>query len=591
MKRGKCRTAALLLCAGLALGQVEAGSVLASETVYGPSPVSEEELYRAGVLNRYEEYLKGYYNPWLLEDDSMLYYCSWADEIESSNGAEKAILWATHELTGKKLDEDAYSTYLATLLAMVEKGMNDTIAAQASYTAKMGIGDGLKAGGKATISTLLGTDTLSSLKGALKFTEGMIDELDILNKDIRTDEQAVLMAAAAASYDQKRIILEAIRDYAADEELKKAAENYLNVNAWLLCSRAEYALDTTKNSVATSLKTVGVPDTGDITEFLGTTAAKELAPYIKKKVGENAGKAVAAAGKFTAAVPSVFAGFAIGGGIMSMFCGDDIELFREMKAMDEIGNALNRAFQSRVAGISSMTASISQTQGGTSAIPGMGEKNVPEGGFTDTALTEEQRYESIRKVVALGQGLVYTRLRGEYCGVESLRGKKNAPEDLDGIFDQAVEYLTGHYAALCRIFPKLEMQVIVTEKSAAKTVYWQGSQELFNCSIARPIIEIPDMPEVAKKINDSQTWIDIYQNIQKFCGEMEQECVSMAAERGEAGDYPSAYSVWLADTYSTAGAVSFQMIESSYYSGAAHPLSANFCATFDLAEGEGAVSR
>ncbi|MGN0478225.1 MAG: PdaC/SigV domain-containing protein [Hominenteromicrobium sp.] len=513
----------------------------------------EAEAYRQRVFQRYEDYRSGQNTYAYLVDTSRFAYCAWADEIESCNAVEKAILWATHKLLGKELDTEAYMNYLTRIMALMDKGMTETLAAQANYTAKE---SGLKQAmdiGAATLSAFLDVGYLEKINKDLKALGAGIDLIKITSETIVDSSAAILATALSESCAQKVAFLEAIRDNTDDKALKKAAESLINTAELELA----FHLDNRTFSVlldSADFTAYWLDDTNlDIAiETMGNRLIKEFEPWVRYILGDNsltqklstaAGAALFGMGKLLVAYGCVKTGFTIGGAVMAPFFADDVELFREMKAMDEIGSALS------------------------AVLPDLA--STASGGSGDT------KYTAIRDLVAVGEGLCYVRLRGEYCAVESIRNKKTAPQNLDEIFGWTTSLLTRCYSALAAIFPDRAQQVIVAV-SVEET-----EDPVFLSSLAKPTVYMPGAEDIAEKINNSEPLSSLYDHM----AEQRDLDDSSAHESAGFGFYPWEYTVKLYDTYATAGALSLQFMEISY-SGGAHPMSVRYSYNFDLETGE-----
>ena len=542
MKRVKS-VVALLLSALLLIGMLP-GSVLADEA-------QEAEAYRERVFQRYEDYCSGQNTYAHLIDTSRFSYCAWADEIESYNAVEKAILWATHKLLGKELDTEAYMDYLTKIMALMDRGLTETLAAQANYTAKE---NGLKQAmdiGAATLTAFLDVGYLEKINKDLKALGAGIDLIKIVSETTVDTSAAVLATALSESCAHKIAFLEAIRDNTDDKALKKAAESLIST------ATLEFAFHLDKRTFSAVLDSADFTtywldedNLGDAIEAAGNRLAKEFEPWARYVLGDNSltqklstagGAALFGMGKLLSAYGCIKTGFAIGGAVMAPFFADDVELFREMKAMDEIGGALTTALPSLV--------------------------KAANGGSGDSKLT------AIRDFVAVGEGLCYVRLRGEYCAVESIRDKKTAPQNLDEIFGHTTDLLTRCYSALAAIFPDRAQQVIVTV-SVEET-----EDPVFTSSLAKPTVYMPGAEDIAEKITNSEPLTTLYSH----AVEQREESLSEARKYGDL--YSWDYTIKLYDTYATAGALSLHFMEINY-SGGIHPMHARYSYNFDLATGE-----
>lgn len=548
------RLVSVLLCLLLVIGTVPA-SVLADET----TDAAEAERYRSGVFSRYDLYLEDYASDYThLTDRSLYAYCAWADEIESYGAVRKSILWATHKLTGKELDTDAYADYLMKIMTMQEKGLLDTLAAQAAYTAKSSLLDNALNIGSATLSMLLDADAIKEISLGLKAAKSTVDFFALTEDTILNTQQALLLTYYSKSYEQKLSFLTAIRDNTDDAALKEAAGDLIQAAGlqftYLVMNDAD---DLGKALGGVALQLGGFDDFNDtvngVIEGAGQFLADRFDPDSKNfvdtigklsiKAGSLPQKTLRLFGLGASYFSAISAGFAIGGAIGAAFWGDDIEMFREMKAMNAIGIALSR-------GLNDYVSAANQ-------------------GYDETA------YENVRKVVAAGQALTYVRLRGEYCAVESIRGKDSAPDNLDDIYAATAANLTRYYNALAAIFPPQEGQVIVN----ACTVETENT--MFTSSIVLPVVYLPGNEEVAEKINNST----VMQNFHDGNITYREENRATTAEYGSASGFTCFYDVYMDTVYSTAGALSMMFSELTYLGGN-HPMHSYFGFTFDLETGE-----
>lgn len=544
MKRIATRVTALALSLLLLLGAL-------------PAPVRADEAaeaasYRAGVFQRYEDYAYGANNDFPLRNTANYAYCAWADDIESRSGAEKAILWATHKLLGKELNTDAYINYLTKILAMQERGFTETLSAQAEYTAKANAVQQAIQLGSVSFSAVLDMGVLEKAAKTLKSLGAGIDLIKSASATVSNVSQALVLLHFSESYEQKLALLEAIRDNTDDKALKEAAEALIGTATLEFSYFVEqFAQNAFGDYASFTLNLNGAYDFSELLEMAATELADKFEPWAKFVLTGGKDMAVArlaalpkaalyGVGKFAAAASYIKAGFSIGGAVMALFFADDVELFREMKAMDVTGNALSAALEQ-------LSDTIDNSDG-------------------------DEKYAAIRDLVAAGQGLCYVRLRGEYCAVESIRGKAAAPDNLDEIFGRTTDLLNRCHNALARIFPEGERQVIVTVdeentvEAAAET------------SIARIQVYVSDNPETGEKITASEALTTLYADAAT------DRDNAIAQGRRYASGYPYDYTLKLFDAYATSGALSLQFMASAYLGGA-HPMSSRFTYTFDLETG------
>lgn len=512
---------------------------------------AEADAYRGRVFQRYEDYCFGANTYTHLLHDFQFAYCAWADEIDSRSAVEKVILWATHKLLGKELNTEAYMDYLTKIMALMDKGLTETLAAQANYTAKeSGLEQAVNIG-SATLSAFLDVGYLEKINKDLKAIGAGIDLLKTAADTVVDGCEAVLATALSESCAHKIAFLETIRDHTDNKTLKKAAENLINT------AMLEFAFHLDQRTFSAVLDSADFTtywldedNLSDAIEAAGNRLAKEFEPWARYVFGDSSliqklpaagGAALFGMGKLLAAYGCVSTGLTLGGAIMAPFFADDVELFREMRAMDEIGGALCAAF------------------------PGLAD--AADGGDGDPKL------KAIRDLVAVGEGLCYVRLRGEYCAIESIRDKKDAPQNLDDVFARTADQLTRCYSALAAIFPDRAQQVLVVVPLE------ETEDPYLSTSLAKPIVYMPGAEDIADRITNSEPLTTLYDH-----AAAQREDYAESAQKYADG-YAWDYTIKLLDAYSTAGALSLQFMEYTYMGGA-HPMHARYTYTFDLATGK-----
>lgn len=544
MKKLFRRMTALLLSTLLLLGALPLAQA---------DEAAEADAYREGVFQRYDDYYYGMNQYQHLQNTSNYAYCAWADDIESRGGVEHAFLWATNKLLGKALDTDAYIDYLSKILAMQEKGFVETLSAQAEYTMKASAVEQALKLGTVSFSAVLNTGVLESAAKNLKALGAGIDIIKCTANTVSDVSHALLLTHFSESYAQKLAFLEAVRDNTEDKKLEKAAEALIGTATLEFSYYVEQLTAKALPAYADfTLNIDGAYDFSGLLEAAATELADKFEPWAKfvltggkdmalERLGALPKAALFGAGKFVSAASYVKAGFAVGGAVMALFFADDVELFREMTAMDTIGNALS--------------AALTDIENDISA--GSGDK----------------KYASIRDLVAAGQALCYVRLRGEYCAVESIRGKDGSPEDLDGIFSRTTDLLNRCHSALGLIFPEPERQIIVTAEEERTT------EPNVNTSIAHVQIHVSNDPEIGEKITSSSALRDLYDSA------YEERDNTITDGRLYGDRYAYDYTFKLFDAHATPGALSLQFMSASYYGGA-HSISNRIFFTFDLETGE-----
>ncbi|MCD7859498.1 MAG: RsiV family protein [Firmicutes bacterium] len=532
------RMLALLLCAALLSGMA---AMPAAAEEY-----DEADTLREGVFTRYETYITGSNTFSGLLNGGNYSHWLWANEIMSKSDVEKGVMWASDFLLGTSLNKDAYVDYLAKILTLFDMGFAETVSAQADYTETSSGMEKLCDLGSATVQAVLQATGVSEIGDGIKLLTSGIGTMEGLSDVTMTYSQALILMHFAENYKEKVAFLEAIRDNTDDEALKEAAEVMIE-SSGVLCSYYGWLLlkDTTLDFAAL---VNGGFDIGDCMELIGEGGSKMFADWAADLSFKGAdilasGSAVLSGASLCFAyLPCVWAGFQLGSAIMSLFFGDQAELYREAKAMTTIGEAL------------------------CEAIPAINEIAL-------TSTDEDARYEAIYQLVACGEALCYVRLRGEYCAVESVRGSDGAPEDLDEIFENICDRLNRCYDALAKIFPDDSVQVVVT-------VDPETENSVIDTSIAVVDVYVSNRQEVSQAITSSETLLEMYESARS----VRDDVIADAVKYPELSSY-SYYDLKLYGAYATDGALSLEFMEIVNESGV-HPNSYRYYFTFDLNTGE-----
>lgn len=474
---------------------------------------SETEEYRDRVLERYDQsfMVSNYYEN--LQKESGYLYEQWAESVGNMPAYKDFLTDISDFFLDKKLDEEAYTEYLLKLMEMVEAGFDDTAASQAMYTARVNGADVLD-GGITIVSKLLG-GTADSIAGEfakrlgnaaniLDYTDAGFDLVEILGQTISDKAQLAVVSAESTLYEEKVTILQAIAEYAANDDLKKAAESLLEVETLQfidIMNEGTTELGLTAAEVA--MTGFGYQNYADLIRKIYDKSMPTLQKVAEKYVNAESAKKVldVVSGGLAAAVP-VYSGFVIGSEIMKLVVGDEAECYREMRAMSEISEALSQ---------------------------GMRKANNAA-----AATDPDARYEAVREYVALGEALVYSRLRGDYCfmlsnqlqELRSLSAENTMADSLLGMdrldmylilealyfsgleeehyesiakvaeyYDYLEMNMESYYEALSGIFPDSAPQVIVT----TDLVLQEGKDYYY--AVYVPRVEVVGYEEATQKIN------------------------------------------------------------------------------------------
>lgn len=358
-----------------------------------------------------------------LLDRHNYYYSYWIDEIESYGAVRTAILWATDNLIGKSLNQEAYEDYLGTLLSLLESGFPSSAAAlsyqkiqQANTLDTM----------STTLNIMLEAGMLDKVKEYAELGDDILDIVKIESTLAKTEDSVYVFAAATAAFEEKSTFLTAIIENTDNSKLKKAAKEQLRTITM------EYKFVVEQENPGSILEGLHFAEQAmgeESYKAIGNLIKKHIKDhfetYIEKLVKEHGeeilGKVLSLSSNLMSKWELVSTGFKIGGEIMSIFYADDVELFREMRAMSEIYDALSVAFS--------------------------------ESHLKVDRLNGKEQYEEICNFVTLGEALVYTHLRGDYCALESISGKKNTPENIYDLKHQSVEQLEKYHDTLASILP------------------------------------------------------------------------------------------------------------------------------------------
>lgn len=487
--------------------------LLPAESVLGAESNSQDD-YLEGLFQRYESHLEEEYSVYGLTLDSNYSYSVWAEDVEKKNIASHAVLWAAHKLMGKEINTAAYVDALCKILSMMEKGFVQTTDAQASYSVEKSMGEAAVGVAETTINELLGSGFLKEVGNVVKDYQNILELDKIVSQVVESSEEAALVTSYGEIYKKKMVFLSTVADYTDNEVLREAAVDLIQASSLqFLCILENY-----KEAVATKAFNLGwdLVNPSDMEPF-----EQFFAKMAEGIPGENIALTLSKMGKYMGLVNI---GFKIGGEIANVFAGNTMELFREMRIMEEIGDALSEAIL----------------------------KNADKG------LTENSpdvRYDSIFLTVTCGEALTYVRLRGEYCFKESVKDQFEDAGDLDQAFEETTVSLNQYYDSLSRIFPEDGGKVSVWAHT-----YSYSSQRISG-TIGVPEVYISGREDVAQRINESR-WM---QNIR------EENEKQLAFSEGTA-QLPEGvtfnYDSWVENVFSVSQALSISMWNYNYWGGA-----------------------
>ncbi len=407
-------------------------------TAVGFIPVSAEEvgvkseLTAEDVSRKYDEFFENTEAYQDLLSHEVYGYRGFAEEIDGKSSFTKGYLWCVNFLMNKNLNEKAYYDYLTNLLAMMESGFVGTTAAQAEYTARMSGYDRLSGAVNITIGDIIGS-RCDMIKDVYSLIDGSADIVENINEVVTDITQLSVIVANDVLYKQKISALEAIIDNTDDKALKAAASDftqYCDLQMLYIIENynTDIAINCGKNIL--NLSEIAFKDGIKATQ---KAYKNKFHGWLTKITGNaKATKFVTIAGKFLSALSCFSVGFEIGVEIMKNARGDELEMYREMLAMNNISEAL---------------------------IEGL--KKAKEN--ADSTSDANARYEHIFDFAAIGKMLVYSHLRGEYCCVASANPKHVDPDRVKSHYGYLVESLGDCEAALASIF-EVEPVFVVSDE-------------------------------------------------------------------------------------------------------------------------------
>lgn len=358
-----------------------------------------ENDYAKGVSERFEKSFDNDTYFVSLLDKEKNNYKLWADEIEKMGLDYKLYMWASDKAIDKELDAKAYVVYLSTILSLIEKSTPESMATQAQYFSRVKTEE-FVAGAANAVSGIVGAFDGPKL---LEYTSLLTDTIDIkkLTERMATDSTQIgILAVTNVAYENKLAFLEAVRDNTDDKELKEAANDMIKMcDLQYIYVLENYIGDAAKLSLSTAGDIFDIDLYDDVIPHLLSDIEKSFVPFLKEVIDPKAGtwaeNILAGASQFASILGLLSTGFTIGATIMKLVMGNQAELFREMKAMDAISDALADAFLKT-------------------------SRNCYDGDY-------ETRLANIKKYVAIGQALIHVHVRGDFCSMEC-RGEQTYEE-------------------------------------------------------------------------------------------------------------------------------------------------------------------
>lgn len=404
----------------------------------------EPDEYRQGVIERYWQSFdidEGVYYSTLI-NCSDYKYVKYSDTINAKGKVSHAFLWATNFLLNKQYDTKTYINYLSTILAMLNQGFGDAGLTQSSYNNEIngwGLGEKVLS---ISLEKFLGKVNLNHLNDTIKKVLKTKD-LVLLGSDIIQDNiQLYVYSLAKASYEKKRIVLESIIKYSEDEKLKEAAEDVLKATELeLVYILSNYNKDFINIGVELGQDITDVSLAKDLIPMLCNKVSKNFSPWLLENIGEKAGKATFLIAEFVKKYASSVSLFVeaglITGEFMSLFVGNQVEMFREMVIMDSISKALSKSMINY-----------------NNKIIELGEG--------------EQQYKCIVKYVSIGEALSCVHLRGEYC-MSQVEKKGDNIAAVEKYVDEVALRLNAGYKILENILCEKDLVDVVNENFKLKS--------------------------------------------------------------------------------------------------------------------------
>ncbi|MBR4882098.1 MAG: WG repeat-containing protein, partial [Clostridia bacterium] len=393
--KNSIRFITLILCVILIFVSVPVSS-FASE--------DKEYRYTSNVVDSYYSFLRESTCYGRNINDKAFHYKVHIDSMNDNGILKKGVLFAGNVLMDKHLDLESYTKYLSNLVAMVGSGYTEATYIQSTFTANKNFVEYDSKAVEALLKEFLSDAGFKILKDGISVLSKGYKLVDISTKPIETMAQTALLLTISTDYDRKITVLNAIYENTDNTLLKLAAEDVIH-----MCDlEFMYLLDTYVYNVANStyklIKELNKDTFEKLYADIKDTVEKGFLKWIKKSAGtggaEAAGKIFKAATWMCAALPYVKIGIKIGVSVMKPIADLPYEYFREERAMDNISDALITALVNKQAEVESTS-------------------------------TTEDKLKKITEFVYIGEFLLYTHTRGEYCNLQNCKWTYDSYNDFD----------------------------------------------------------------------------------------------------------------------------------------------------------------
>jgi len=352
-----------------------------------------DESFKDAVIENFEKSFDESEYFYILTSDKF-YYEQFYDEMGNINLAKKFVTWATYSLLDKKLDKDAYVGYLVNLISMMQNDLSEISYNQSQYNQSS---DTLKNITSLTLDILFANENAEDLFELS--TRGINTTINISDELSLSSEQLNLIKYAVANYENQYVVLEAIKNNTTDKNLQKACTEVQEMCAY----QCIYISDQCRKEQIDLFTSAGKAVWMQYGDVWAAKINSGFVSWLRSKMSSEASETVLKnlmhIEKFAGYLGYVDIGFTIGAGIMKIFVGDRVELYREQTALAIISDALTDEL--------------------------LNTKSKAMSGSTD------ERYENIKKYVALANALIYTHSRGEYCHVQSLKKGEHKKISMD----------------------------------------------------------------------------------------------------------------------------------------------------------------
>lgn len=407
----------------------------------------EDTYYMEKVLDNYRQYRDmpdGYL--WLT-DDSGYAYMNLAEHTRTDYYSHPLML-AAYTAMGELLTEEDCIGYLSVVMHTLDSGMSVNVTAQAKYDSAKNWKDyGIDA-----VSLAAKAVGLDETTEDLKYLQDLVGLSDATLEFFTSSlEQAEHFLVATQTYEEHKLFLETVAEYADNKKLKSAAHQLLE----LMQYRYLYALDT----AASEMSAVGTW-TRNAHESLITDSFKQ---WLSKGKGPDGKKYAALADKVIQSCKAIdlAAGISVLAG--DIFIGNEYRYLKELMMMADISQALEK---------------------------GINKKNPSLGDDL------EGRYKLLKLQAPLLQSLCAVRTRGEYCA--SMLGQAHGTlfgrfaKDKDkaaAFYEQAISFQEREYLMISELFIADDFTV---------TLLWHCPQTKLTRSNGRPLSSLYGLyPEVS----------------------------------------------------------------------------------------------